>query len=135
MRDAESIAACSNLFKASKRAFKNLLRHYKQDDGRYDLLDKPITRVYFWQLGIAYGLQSLCEEDFALYHTRLFKNATPTLVTELEAFFESFMRKTMLYYYKESEKGQIELTQKKRKDFFTDIAVKKRLIIKDLPFN
>lgn len=135
IRDANKIVVCFNLLKASKRAFKKIIKEHKQDDARYDYLDKPISRVHFWQLGIAYGVQRLCEDDFAVYHKRLYKIASPTLVNELEEFFASFLKKSMLFYNRETEKGEIELTQKKRNDFFTDLAVKKRLRIKDLPFN
>lgn len=135
VKDAQKIAVCSNLLKASQRAFKKLIKEYKAEDARYDLLDKPITRCHFWQLGLAYGIQRLSENDFVNYHTRLFKNATPTLVGEIEDFFKSFLKKTMLFYYKATEKGEIELTQKKRNDFFTDLAVRKRLNLKVLPFS
>jgi len=134
IRDADKVAVCSNLLKASKRAFKKIIKENKKLDARYDFLDKPITRCHFWQLGIAYGAQKLCEEDYALYHSRLYKNATPTLVSELEEFFNSFLKKTMLFYNRETEGGEIELTQKKRDDYFTELAVKKRLNFKDLPF-
>jgi inorganic triphosphatase YgiF len=68
------------------------------------------------------------------FRERLNKNAPPTLVCEIEDFYQKLFRKAARYYSLETGNGEAELSQRKREAYFRKAAVEKGLNPAKMPF-
>ncbi len=122
---SRDIVLLQNLYRAIKRALYNYLKKPAHlNDTSQIIFSKPIVKAYVYHVAIIYYYQMPQKESIRHdYSQKLFKIASPTLVSDVESFYLKCIAKIKSWYVEESKGLDNDLSSKKLDKYFTSLLI------------
>lgn len=122
---SDDIVFGSNLFKAMKRGLGNYLKMPSYTDGHAsEIFKKQTVKMHLYDLTLLHFYQDdkrrSTRADFSI---QLNKIASPRLTDEVEGFYRGMVAKVKNWYTVESKSLTIQISNKKLKAFFDNLAI------------